>query len=678
MLKTNKNSNKETFQKFKTFQDTSNMNLSDDCSDEGSPTIFKPCFRCPKCCLVPFVTLKESESKVIMNCTNGHNKDIPLNEFMDKILLKKMNNIECSECGLQLQPKKRFKFCSECNKIFCKMCLKKHNGNENTKNHETISLRKMDTFCCLHKTRFAYYCEICHKNICEKCFYLHNNHQIISLKEIKLSKREIKEFRDNLDREKMNITETEDIFKNCINSIKKKFDDVIQYKKQVIEFKKIIEDIYETKDSNFQIIDNINRLKFNTQPINIEKDMNELDILFELFSYLNCIDYNICLTNSLLNLNDNSFQNNNMIQEEQISDHNNNKKKDCIYINNNYDNNYNISFNKNENINTNEKTNEKEKLKEFIYEKKNKKFFQNCMNEKEEEKNDENINNIFLTNNNYNRNLEIKDKNNYNNNDIEQKKELFKSIIKNDSDNSNNSNNNDENVGNVDIEINKSKKYSKKIMKGKLNHKSMTQTNLNKIITKEENKEIYLNKNYNEETPLTSRNKENTENQSNSCTKTNKNNIIKEEFIQFEKKSNKNNINNIYHKLVDDKEKVNDMSKSDNSDCTTEENVNINSELNNNNKELNKKKIKKKSKSKDKFTENSKEKSKKKVTKVKSIEKNEKSTEKNEKPTEKKEKSIEKKEKSIEKNEKSVEKKEKSKEKNEKLIEKNEKPTEKK
>ena len=43
MLKTNKNSNKETFQKFKTFQDTSNMNLSDDCSDEGSPTIFKPC-----------------------------------------------------------------------------------------------------------------------------------------------------------------------------------------------------------------------------------------------------------------------------------------------------------------------------------------------------------------------------------------------------------------------------------------------------------------------------------------------------------------------------------------------------------------------------------------------------------------------------------------------------------
>jgi hypothetical protein len=89
--------------------------------------------------------------------------------------------------------------------------------------------------------------------------------------------------------------------------------------------------------------------------------MNELDILFELFSYLNCIDYNICLTNSLLNLNDNSFQNNNLIQEEPIYE--DNKKKDCIYINNNYE----ISF---KNENASEKANEKEKGKEFIYEKK--------------------------------------------------------------------------------------------------------------------------------------------------------------------------------------------------------------------------------------------------------------------------------------------------------------------
>ena len=620
MLKTNKNSKKETLKKLKSIQDTSNANLSDDCSDEGVTTVFKPSYRCPKCCLVPFITLKENESKIIMNCTNGHNKDIPLNEFMDKYLQKNFNNVECSECGLQLQPKKRFKFCSQCYKIFCKMCLKKHNANQNTSNHETISLRKMDTFCCLHRTRFAYYCEICHKNICEKCFPLHNNHQIISLKEIKLSKREIKDYRENLNQESMNIAEIEDIFKNCINSIKKKFDDVIQYKKQVIEFKKTIQDIYEAKESNFQIIDNVNRIKFNTQHINIEKDMNELDILFELFSYLNCIDYNICLTNSLLNLNDNSFQNNNLIQEEPIYE--DNKKKDCIYINNNYE----ISF---KNENASEKANEKEKGKEFIYEKKNKKFFENFMYDKEEEeKNDENKNNIFLKNNNLivnNKNEKIKDKNDYI--DIEQQKKLFKSIIKNNNNiNIKNNITNIENFDNDDIDSNKNKKYAKKIMKGKINQKPLAKPNMSKSIPKEESKEISKIKYNNEEKrPIQNKNEPKVVNKMNNYAKINPNNIIMEELIHFEKKSNKNNVK--FERVVDDeKNKVNkdkEMSKSDNSDSNIDENININNELNNI-----KKKTKKKSKSKDGNKEKSKEKPPKKVTKEQSKEQ---SKEKNEK-----------------------------------------------
>ena len=48
------------------------------------------------------------------------------------------------------------------------------------------------------------------------------------------------------------------IFNNAINSIQKKFDDVIKNKREILHFKKLIEDIYETKDSNFQIIENMN------------------------------------------------------------------------------------------------------------------------------------------------------------------------------------------------------------------------------------------------------------------------------------------------------------------------------------------------------------------------------------------------------------------------------------
>ena len=183
-----KNSKKEYLKKLKSFQDTTNINFSDDSPDEKPSTIFRPSFRCPECCLIPIIILKENESKVKINCINGHNNSMALNEFMERCVQKNISNIECSECETQLEPKKRFKYCSQCDKILCKICLKKHNANHITTNHETISFRKMDTFCCLHKTRYTFFCEICHKNICENCFYLHNNHQILSLKEIKLSK----------------------------------------------------------------------------------------------------------------------------------------------------------------------------------------------------------------------------------------------------------------------------------------------------------------------------------------------------------------------------------------------------------------------------------------------------------------------------------------------------------
>jgi hypothetical protein len=175
----------------------------------------------------------------------------------------------------------------------------------------------MDTFCCLHKNRYTHYCEVCHKNICEDCFYLHNNHQILSLKEIKLSKNEVKEMREAWNKENSIINELVQMFNNAINSIQKKFDDVIKNKKEILQFKKLIEDIYETKDSNFQIIENMNRLKFNNEYLHLESDMNELDILFELFKYLNCIDYNIDLPNSVNNQNEQT--NNNIMQEESLS-----------------------------------------------------------------------------------------------------------------------------------------------------------------------------------------------------------------------------------------------------------------------------------------------------------------------------------------------------------------------
>ena len=333
-----------------------------DLNKQKTSSIFKPIFRCTECCLIPLLTIKENDSKIIINCSNNHNKEMSINEYIEKGLKNGINSIICSECSSKLEPKKRFKFCSECIKIFCKNCLKKHNNSQTNTEHETISLKKMDTFCCLHKTRYTHYCQICHKNICKNCFYLHNNHQILSLKEIKLTKEEIKESKENLIKEENAINEICEIFKTNLNSIQKKFDDVIKNKKLIIEFKKIIEDIYEKKDSNFQIIENMKRLKYNTEKIHLENDMNELDILFEIFNYLNCIDYNIDTPMS-----------NNQSSKKNISIKTNkpyNKKKilyNDVTVNNSVP----------------------KDSTEFIYERKHKKIFSNYTYKKEEEKNSE-------------------------------------------------------------------------------------------------------------------------------------------------------------------------------------------------------------------------------------------------------------------------------------------------
>ena len=432
----------------KAFQDVSDTNdVSDDCSDEKNSSCFRPSLRCPDCCLLPFLTLKENNFKVVINCSDGHYNELPLNEYLEKGYQKNINDIKCSDCGQELEPKTKFKFCSECIKIFCKKCLKKHNKNKENSNHIAISLRKMDTFCCFHRHRYSHYCEDCHKNICKKCLYLHYDHQLLSLKDLKLTKNDFKEIRERLSKEDAIINEIIQMFNNAIESIQKKFEEVIQNKKRVIEFKKIIEDIYETKDSSLQIIENVRRLKFNDNFVQFDPDMNELDVLFEIFNYLNCIDYNVENQNSFVNMNENEIEdlNKNIInmQEESLSKITKEKIDEDLLFN---------------------KKNEKNISKKFIYEKKNKKqFVKNPNKNKEEEKNDEN-NNII-------RNGVEKT---FSPNEIS-----FSMTSQNEKMNSlgleniiNNSN------------INKTQKYSKKIIQERINKKTNEKKNRNIIIKK--------------------------------------------------------------------------------------------------------------------------------------------------------------------------------------------------
>jgi len=532
---------KEQIKEGNASKNINDINIVKNSNNEKISSYFKPSFHCIECCLIPFIKLKEKDMKVAINCINGHNNEMPLNEYMEKYVTNNLNNIACSECGLKNELKKRFKFCSECMKIFCKNCLKKHNNNKNTINHETISLKKMDTFCCLHKNRFTYYCELCHKNICENCIYLHNNHKTISLKEIKISKSKIKELRENLNKENNMINEIIKKFKNVINSIQSKFNDVIKNKKLITEFKKIILDIYEVKDSNYQIIENINKLKFTNGKLNIEPDMNDLDILYEIFNYLKCIEHNVDIPSPLLSSNDNSKKTNSTEKS-----------------------------NINNDLNTNNFKN-----KEFIYEKKHKAIFDNYLYEKEEEKNDD----IFTNEKNINNNLLYKgydnNNNSINNNYIrfENKNDLYGDII------------------NYKEDENKNKKYIKKRIKEIIIHKKKNPNEINQnIIGKEkENKTIFEIKKIKKEMITINQNENKKKlNKTNDNIKINENNYLKEDDDtsfnsenEIEKISDSNNGIPLMSDLINEENKNNNYgSNIPNLPSNIDKNPNFNEDLN--------------------------------------------------------------------------------------------------
>ena len=246
-------------------------------------------YRCFQCNQIPLLKLKDNENKIIINCPNKHENEMWLVHYLTQNEKQSNNKFICSWCSSPYEPKKIYKYCPECQLILCKICRKAHSKKFNN-THKMISIKKMDTICNEHKIIYNYYCNDCSKNICYECLKNHKNHNVINFKDIILSKDDVTVLKDSLINEKKIINEVIDIFNNIITSLRKKFSDIIRQKKLVLQFKNNLANIYGCKENNFQCIENVNNLLFYKKHFKYEKDMNELDTLFELFNYLNCVD----------------------------------------------------------------------------------------------------------------------------------------------------------------------------------------------------------------------------------------------------------------------------------------------------------------------------------------------------------------------------------------------------
>ena len=268
----------------------------------------KNVYRCPKCFSIPFINVKDNENKVVIDCLNGHHIEMLFSEYMTSEFQKNVSKFECSQCGGDKNMKKLMQVCFECNKIFCKDCLPSH--NKSSPNHHLNSIEKNDIICPLHKSKYSYYCSECKKNLCDECIKDKNDeHQLISFKNINLKNYELSELKSNLDKENEILIKIKKIFNDTLVTLSNKFNDIISYKFLCLKYKNNILKTYETKDTNYQIIDNVNHLKFITKDLKIEPEMNELDIIYELFNFLDSIEYNDENNNANNNSEDHSYSN---------------------------------------------------------------------------------------------------------------------------------------------------------------------------------------------------------------------------------------------------------------------------------------------------------------------------------------------------------------------------------
>ena len=261
---------------------------------------------CPECWDIPELFLDEKANKLTSICsTNHHHNENTLSDFIKKCTEHSLSNVICKICrcssilstNIQESSKKnflnQFYYCEKCNEFYCTKCERIHNKLK--RSHLVKTLTLLSIICSYHNYSYSGFCKTCNQNICNKCIVLHNNHEIIRFNEIKQEPQEINRKKSEIEKEKTELKKVEIIFKDAINDIYNKFNDLMKYRNEILWLKENIIMTYEMKNNNYNSIQNFNKLnmKFQEFKNNFEspfdsKDDNSMSILTiqKIFDYL--------------------------------------------------------------------------------------------------------------------------------------------------------------------------------------------------------------------------------------------------------------------------------------------------------------------------------------------------------------------------------------------------------
>ena len=261
--------------------------------------------RCDQCYKIPKISINDLTKEVKITCVHKGEKTIKLQKISEYVI--KPQNVVCNFCkSNNSNHPYLMDYCFNCQKIFCKKCEKNHENfvECDKKNKKICPLYLIDFYCepIENPNPPELYCIDCKKNYLNENSE-HSNHNNIYYDNDIINKL-ILEKKKLLEKEKKIFQYMQVAFEDSIKSLQKKFKELMEIKYKTIILKENIINNLEILKKNYNLIQNVSKLKFDTNnfPEFSLSDTWEKK-LKKIFDYLDASLYiknnNICIKENI-------------------------------------------------------------------------------------------------------------------------------------------------------------------------------------------------------------------------------------------------------------------------------------------------------------------------------------------------------------------------------------------
>ena len=248
--------------------------------------------RCPKCSLIPFITISTNDNQLFMTtkCINDHiYEKKPFLEMQNLCKSSPFSNSSCTTCKNENKENSNlsdiFYYCSNCFNFYCLDHGKTHSIN---KGHNIFLNKNFENNCFEHNgINVVGYCAIHNKNYCVRCSDFDENNRIV---DVELSDEQINDYEIQMKQNKKLLKDMEVLFienKKIFENLEKNFN--------------LFKDNINKKINFINEIINFYKIKKNESAINYQMKANIENNFFNLEQTKEIITYNLNIEQSEMN-----------------------------------------------------------------------------------------------------------------------------------------------------------------------------------------------------------------------------------------------------------------------------------------------------------------------------------------------------------------------------------------